>query len=121
MSVLLYSPLTITCNSEHNPLHALPRRNSMPYAQPAEDNSPSPSASDPGVLIPRNSMPRVNNDPRHFDEYLTMHYSKENLHGLFDCFADCPKARYASKGFRRRGNLWAHLRDYHEQVIPLGG
>lgn len=66
-------------------------------------------------------MPRVNNDPRPCNDYRTMHNSTENAHGLFDCFADCPKARHAGNGFRRRGNLWAHLRDYHEQVIPLGG
>lgn len=67
-----------------------------------------------------NFSSRMNNDPPP-DDYRTLYRRPRNRFGRFDCFKDCVKTRFADKGFKRRGNLWAHLRICHKQGIPRGG
>lgn len=76
-----------------------------------------------GANAPRNpsASPHVNNNHRPPGDYRSVYRHPKNSSGRFDCFEDCLKARLGTNGFKRRGNLWAHLRDCHGQDIPLWG
>lgn len=58
--------------------------------------------------------------PRAFQDlagYKGLRNSDERL----NCFHDCKRQRVGGKGFGRRGNLYAHLRQYHGQKVPRRG
>lgn len=69
--------------------------------------------------LPKRMAPRFG-DPRPPDAFSTLSRSRSGVR-LFECFSDCRQERFGQNGFKRRGNLVAHLRKYHKQIIPKGG
>lgn len=58
--------------------------------------------------------------PRAFST-ITKHFRHRNSFSLFEYFNNCRKKHHGRQGFKRKGNLLAHLRRYHEQNILKGG
>lgn len=118
---LLYAGFSEQDPRFHDQISPIEPTNVSPGFTAAGNDSVDHANSRPHTPRTLNPSLRLNNDPRPPDHYRTLYRRPRNSSGLFDCFKDCPKARLADYGFDRRGNLWAHLRDYHEQDIPRGG
>lgn len=98
--------------------------NTRNYYQPLHHAGPSTSGR-ANPVIHASTIPGVSshvvNDRQPPGQYLSVYRAPKNLLGFHDCFDDCSRGRFDSKGFVRRGNLLAHLREYHGQAVPRGG
>lgn len=75
------------------------------------------SSSSPPVSPNRSrSRPTQSGKPDAF-QILPGYHGERNDEGLFECFGDCRKHRFGSRGFKRRSNLLVHLRSCHGQKI----